>query len=323
MQMSLMYPLTEAHMLGICVIIYGASKFCEPVIGLLCDNWVSSYGRRLPLFLLSNIFVFVSLCVMGHGVHDNTRGPIYLCGFIICMFAINIAEVPYHGIIADEAELRPRTLGILSGYKMAWFLLGAALCQVAVSMGMSTISIYIAQIVLLPLFVGFTIKSMLVTASHPSDPPFRLTLRSAIASYTMSPSTHGILFWITASYFFLSAALQWERFLFFFVRDCISPTVSLAKVVASRAYIVCLVASACGAVCYSAFACTRRLGDRRCWLLNTFCLGAITCCMIFVETPAQLYYVAFAFGVNNGLFLSSSFALAIQHIPQGHQESLR
>ena len=136
LQMSLMYPLTEAHMLGICVIVYGASKFCEPVIGKLCDNWVSSIGRRLPLFLLANIFVFASLCMMCHSVRDSSRGALYLSGFVLCMFAINIAEVPYHGIIADEAELRPRTLGILSGYKMAWFLLGAALCQVAVMQGM-------------------------------------------------------------------------------------------------------------------------------------------------------------------------------------------
>ena len=123
-------------MLGICVIIYGASKFCEPVIGKLCDNWVSSLGRRLPLFLLANLLVFASLCIMCHSVRDSSRGALYLSGFISCMFAINIAEVPYHGIIADEAELRPRTLGILSGYKMAWFLLGAALCQVAVMQGM-------------------------------------------------------------------------------------------------------------------------------------------------------------------------------------------
>jgi hypothetical protein len=65
MQMSLMYPLTESHMLAICIIIYGASKFCEPVVGKFCDNWVSSLGRRLPLFLWSNVAVFVSLCIMG------------------------------------------------------------------------------------------------------------------------------------------------------------------------------------------------------------------------------------------------------------------
>ena len=78
---------------------------------------------------------------------------------------------------------------------------------------------------------------------------FGLTLRSAIASYTMSPSTHGILFWITASYFFLSAALNVSVFSSF----------------------LCAIASAlsaCGAVCYRAFACTHRLGDRRCWLLT-------------------------------------------------------
>ena len=213
-----MFPSTQAHMLGICVIIYGASKFCEPVIGKLCDNWSGSLGRRLPLFLLANMFVFASLCIMGHGVLDNTRGVFYLSGFIACMFAINIAEVPYHGIIADEAELRPRTLGILSGYKMAWFLLGAAVCQLAVVKSVSIFHIYVAQIISVPVFVGITMKCMHVVPALPSDPPFKLTIRSAIDCYRMSPSTHGVLFWITAAYFFLSAALQWERFLFFFVR---------------------------------------------------------------------------------------------------------
>jgi hypothetical protein len=247
----------------------------------------------------------------------------YLSGFVLCMFGINVSEVPYHGIIADEAELRPRTLPILSGYKMAWFLLGAALCQLAVMTGMLTTNIYAAQAIALLLFVGFTAKSMHVAASHPSQPPFTLTLRSAIDSYRMSPSSHGVLFWITASYFFLTAALQWERFLFFYVRDCIAPTIPRAKVVASTAYILCLVASACGAACYSALPCSRRLGDRRCWLINTFFLAAITFCIIFVDSPAQLYYVSLAFGINNGMFLSSSFALAVKHIPSGHQESLR
>ena len=249
----------------------------------------------------------------------------YLSGFVLCMFAINVSEVPYHGIIADEADLRPTTLPILSGYKMAWFLLGAALCQLAVMTGMLTSSIYAAQAIALLLFVAITAKSMHVAPSTPSQgqPPFTLTLRSAIDCYRMTPSSHGVLFWITASYFFLTAALQWERYLFFFVRDCIATTLLRAKVVASTAYLVALVASACGAACYSAAACTRRLGDRRCWLLNTVCLAAVTFCMIFVHTPAQLYYVSLAFGINNGMFLSASFALAVKHIPNGNQESLR
>jgi hypothetical protein len=321
--MSVMFPSTQAHMLGICVIIYGASKFCEPVIGKLCDNWSGSLGRRLPLFLLANMFVFASLCIMGHGVLDNTRGVFYLSGFIACMFAINIAEVPYHGIIADEAELRPRTLGILSGYKMAWFLLGAAVCQLAVVKSVSIFHIYVAQIISVPVFVGITMKCMHVVPALPSDPPFKLTIRSAIDCYRMSPSTHGVLFWITAAYFFLSAALQWERFLFFFVRDCIAATVPFAEVVASQAYITCLAASACAALCYGAFASIQRVGDRHCWLLSTFFLCAITVCMIFVVTPLQLYVASLAFGLGNGFMLSASFALAVQHIPLGHQESLR
>jgi MFS family permease len=164
---------------------------------------------------------------------------------------------------------------------------------------------------------------MRVLPSLPAQPPFQLTLRAAVACYAMTPASHGVLFWITASYFFLSAALQWERFLFFFVRDCVTATIPAAKAVASSAYFICLAASACGAICYGAFACSQRLGDRRCWLVSTFGLCAMTALMIAVHSPQQLYFISLAFGVFNGLFLSSSFSLAVQHIPHGHQESLR
>jgi hypothetical protein len=310
-------------MLGLCVIIYGASKFCEPVYGLLCDNWVSSYGRRLPLFCLANFVVFFSLCVMGHGVLDNTRGLLYMCAFTLCMFAINVAEVAYHGIIADEAELRPRTNSILSGYKTAWFIGGAACVQFAVISGFSTFSIYIAQLASVPLFLALTAASMHLSPTHACDPPFKLTLQSAARCYSASPASLGVFFWVIVAYFFVSAGLQWERFLFYFVRDCISPSVVLAKVYASRAYLACLVACACGAVCYSALGCTRQFGNRRCFMFSTFLIAGCSLWLIFVVTQLQLYLAIAALGAATGLMLSSSFALAVEHIPKGHVESLR
>jgi MFS family permease len=189
--------------------------------------------------------------------------------------------------------------------------------------GYSTFLVYIALIASVPLFVAITFKSMRVLPSHPTNPPFQLTLRDAVACYAMTPTSHGVLFWITASYFFLSAALQWERFLFFFVRDCVTATIPAAKAVASVAYFICLIASACGALCYGAFACSHRFGDRRCWLVSTFGLCAMTVLMITIHTPVQLYCISLVFGAFNGFFLSSSFSLAVQHIPHGQQESLR
>ena len=318
-----MFHHSEAHMLGLCVIIYGASKFCEPIYGLLCDHWVSSYGRRLPLLFLSNFLVFVSVCVMGYCVLDSSRGALFMCGFVACVFSINVAEVAYHGIIADEAELRPRTRGILSGYKTAWFICGAAYVQCALMMGFSTFSIYVAQIISVPLFLGLSAISMHVAPSLPSEPPFKLTLQTAADCYKLSPSTHGLFFWVTVSYFFASGGLQYERFLYFFVRDCISPSETLAKIIASRAYLACLVACACGAICYSAFGCTRRLGNRRCFMISAFLISSSTFLLILVETPLQLYVVFTSVGISSGLMLSSSFALALEHIPQGHHESLR
>lgn len=93
MQMGVMFPHREAHMLALCVVCYGASKFCEPVVGLMCDHWVSAYGRRLPLYLIANVLVFACLVCMGHGVLDNGRGALYTTAFIVCMFGINVAEV--------------------------------------------------------------------------------------------------------------------------------------------------------------------------------------------------------------------------------------
>jgi MFS family permease len=322
-QMSLMFHKSEAHMLGLCIIIYGASKICEPIYGLMCDHWVSSFGRRLPLLFLSSVVVFISLCVMGYSVLDNSRGSLFMCGFVSCMFAINVSEVAYHGIIADEAELRPRTNGILSGYKTAWFIGGAACVQVAIIMGFSTFSIYVAQIVSVPLFFGLTAVSMHVTPSLPSEPTFKITVEAATNCYKLSPSIHGQFFWVIVAYFFASGGLQWERFLFFFARDCISPSVPLAKIIGSRAYLASLVACACGAICYSAFGCTRRLGNRRCFMISTSLISCSTFVLILVETPIQLYAAFTAVGAFAGLMLSSSFALALEHIPQGHLESLR
>jgi MFS family permease len=323
MQMSLMFHQSEAHMLGLCIIIYGASKICEPIYGLLCDHWVSSYGRRLPLLFLSTVVVFISLCIMGYSVLDNSRGSLFMCGFVSCMFAVNVSEVAYHGIIADEAELRPRTHGILSGYKTAWFIGGAACVQVAIIMGFSTFSIYVAQIISVPFFFGITAISMHVAPSLPSEPTFKLTLEKAADCYKLSPSIHGQFFWVIVAYFFASGGLQWERFLFFFARDCITPSVSLAKIIGSRAYLASLVACACGAICYSAFGCTRRLGNRRCFMISTFLVACATFALMLVETPIQLYVVFTSVGAFAGLMLSSSFALALEHIPQGHLESLR
>lgn len=323
MQMSLMFPQIEAHMLGLCIIIYGASKFCEPIYGLLCDHWVSPLGRRLPLLLIANAAALISLCTMAYSTLDNARGNLFMCGFVSCMFAINVAEVAYHGILADETDLRPRSNGILSGYKTAWFIGGAACVQGATILGFSTFSIYVAQAVSVPFFLGLTAVSMRVLPSLPSDPPFKLTLRAAANSYKLSPASHGVFFWVIVAYFFVTAGTQWERYLFFFVRDCISPSVPLARVHASRAYMACLVACASGAVCYSAFACTRRFGNRLCFMFSSILLACFTSTLIVVETPSQLYVAIVAVGVATGVMISSSFALALEHIPHNELESLR
>ena len=318
-----MFPQSEAEMLGICIIIYGASKFCEPVYGLMCDHWVSPYGRRLPIYFLANFVVFISLGVMAYSVLDSSRGALYVCGFVLCMLAINISEVAYHGILADEADLRPRTHGILSGYKTAWFIAGAACVQSAVMLGVSTFSLYVAQMLSVPLFFCLSAGSMRVAPSSESDPPFKLSLYAAIASYRLSPATHGAFFWVIVSYFFISAGLQWERFLYFFVRDCIVPSATLAKIYASRTYLVTLISCASGAIFYSVLGFSRRFGNRRCFVLGAFLISVSTFVLIFVETTTQLYIAIAALGASTGLMLSSSFALALEHIPHGHQESLR
>ena len=85
----------------------------------------------------------------------------------------------------------------------------------------------------------------------------------------------------------------------------------------------CLVTCASGAVCYSAFACTRRFGNRLCVMCSSVLLACFTSTLIVVETPAQLYAAMAAIGSATGFIISSSFALALEHIPQGHLESLR
>ena len=235
-----------------------------------------------------------------------------------------LLQVPYHGIIADEAGLRPHTTGMLSGYKNTWFLLGAATIQFSVMTGIHVFSIYILQIIMVPLFVGITIMSMRVKESHPSDPPFRLTLRSALSSYKLSPTTHGMLFWVIIAYFIASAGLQWERYLYYFVRDCISPGEPLAKVIASRAYLLCMVTSACACACYSALSdLTRRVGNRRLFTASLLLLAGGSVLLIFVETPAQFMCACLPIGISSGVMLSAAFALAVENIPPGQQESLR
>jgi MFS family permease len=176
---------------------------------------------------------------------------------------------------------------------------------------------------LVPLFFCVSAASMRVEPSSESDPPFKLTLHAAISSYRLSHATHGVFFWVIVSYFFISAGLQWERFLFFFVRDCIVPSATLAKMYASRTYLVTLVSCASGAIFYSALGFSRRFGNRRCFMLGTFLISGSTFVLIFVETTSQLYIAIAVLGVASGLMLSSSFALALEHIPHGHQESLR
>ena len=235
-----------------------------------------------------------------------------------------LLQVPYHGIIADEALLRPHTTGMLSGYKNAWFLMGAAAVQFSVMMSVPVFSIYILQIISVPVFVGITIMSMRVKASHPSEPPFRLTLRSAIDSYKMTPASHGMMYWIILVYFIASAGLQWERYLYYFVRDCISPSQALAKVIASRAYLLCMVSSACACACYSALShLTRTIGNCRLFITSLLLLAGGTALLIFVDTPWHFMCVCLLFGISSGLMLSAAFALAVENIPAGQQESLR
>jgi len=111
--------------------------------------------------------------------------------------------------------------------------------------------------------------------------------------------------------------------LYFFVRDCIVPSATLAKIYASRTYLVTLISCASGAIFYSVLGFSRRFGNRRCFVLGAFLISVSTFVLIFVETTTQLYIAIAALGASTGLMLSSSFALALEHIPHGHQESLR
>jgi MFS family permease len=85
----------------------------------------------------------------------------------------------------------------------------------------------------------------------------------------------------------------------------------------------CLITCASGAVCYSAFACTRRFGNRLCVMCSSVLLACFTSTLIVVETPAQLYAAMAAIGSATGFIISSSFALALEHIPHNELESLR
>ncbi len=283
----------------------------QPLAGAASDGWVSRWGRRRPLILIGSSldYLFLILLAWAGGL-----GWLAL-GYLGLQLTSNLAHGAAQGLIPDLVP--PQQTGRASAVKnlidmtgliVSSLLVGRLLAPGVVQPVAPVVAIgFVLGVVTLITLLGVREASALRSGGSQR---LRQQMGGFIASLrpALQPPFGQI---VLSRFLFLIGIYGIQVFAQYYVRDVLgadNPIQLTGDLLAAITLSLVVFALAGGWL-------GDRIGHRRVQLIASG-IGVLGCLLLnWARTPALLLAIGVVLGVGIGLFLTSNWALAIQHAP--------
>eukprot|EP00929_Paragymnodinium_shiwhaense_P092572 TRINITY_DN52527_c0_g1_i1.p1 TRINITY_DN52527_c0_g1~~TRINITY_DN52527_c0_g1_i1.p1 ORF type:complete len:563 (+),score=105.57 TRINITY_DN52527_c0_g1_i1:61-1749(+) len=332
-------------MLAIMMLISGVTQVINPLVGLLSDRCMSSWGRRRPFMVLGGC-----VGILGVAVQDfasmNHWPYLYMVSFTFSMLALNTVFTAVVGIMPDMVPTEQT--GVASGISALHTVAGSNLGLVVYdNLSGSTeerlhgMYVFFTTSIALSLAITVLACDEKVLMAPPTDCAgedendkesrnsrglcgekhrclsIPIQGRDLIDSYYIDPRQHtdfAIVFWSRTFYY---TGVSMQAFFKYYLEDVVGIEDSEAALVKTA-----VIGQFCAAL---AALPTGRLSDyfgaeRRVFIyLSCVILAAGNLANCFVRSAEDVYVIAGILGAGNGVYLAMDAALALDHLPSGDE----
>lgn len=332
--------------------IAGVTQLISPMVGLISDRCLCSWGRRRPFIVFGGLLGAMGIVVQAYA--SARRIPaLYFAAYCVSMLALTTA---YTAVVAVMPDLiPPEQSGTASGVAALHTLAGANMGFVVYyavpgSIDDRLFAIYMSFVVITLLCVLFTAcscREFPITGSRPPEPTkeddaesidrekdqltrpgvvaassnrclsMELRARDVLDSYYIDPRKHpdfSLVFW-SRTFYYLGASVQ--AFYKYYLKDVVEIEDAEAAIITTAMV---------GQLCAAATAIptgllSDRIGRTRKPFIYAACavlaVGQLANC--FVRNEAQVIAVCAVLGCANGVYLAMDAALALDTLPSGEE----
>lgn len=285
----------------------------QPIIGALSDRTRTRWGPRVPYFAVGTALVMVCLYTIALAPSYS----IVIAAVLAFQLGSNAVQAPWQALIPDLVPMDQR--GAAAGFKASFeilsFIAGRRLSGTLVAEGKTLTAVSAAAAVYL---VALLVTSLAVRerrgrrgAAPRSDEAGFLWGAFAI-DWKAHPA---FLCWFINRWLFWSGFIALNTFLLFFLVDVVGMNPSsaqryFANLSTILGLMVVLVSLPAGRI-------ADRIGRRPLVILAGSLAAWGTLIVLVVPNPTTLYVAGGLIGLSMGLFLSASWAMVTDIVPEG------
>lgn len=289
----------------------------QPVAGAFSDRSNFSWGRRRPYILVGIIAAIMLLPGIGFA------GSYIAIFAIYCLMQVsaNIAQGPYQAFIPDLVPVRNRGIAsgikglfeILGGFALVYLIFYLANRYLAVegSSWLFPVLVILAAMLLIAMLITIImVKERPVSGSSISPLP---TLRQSPALKVRANS--GFILFLLSRLLFIMALTTLQSFAFYFLQDM----VHVSDTTTATAGLLALVGTGMAVAVYPAGHLSDRLGRKPMLVVSGFVGACGILLLLFAPSYGYTLFSGALIGIAGGIFMSSSWALAIDLLPKNEE----
>jgi len=307
-----MFEQNHAVFLAVMLVLAGVSQLVSPAAGYWSDRCTAAMGRRMPFVLLGNLVLFICLGLM-YLARTYLYGYLYLFLLFIAIVALNIAYTGFTGLVSDVVPADQ--MGFASGIMGTLTALGAVVGLLALGFWVELDMAYAIYAVAVLVTTPFTWVAAQEQRLDPDDcKPYNRG--EILASYWISPTSHGDFFWVFVSRTFYYMGVSIQIYILYYLRDTMEDK-AIADNAQTYTAILCIISqSASGLVSSVAGGVSDSLGRKPLIYLSCTIMALVYIGYCFIHSYTWVVALGLCYGASNGVYLAVDYALAVECLPR-------
>jgi len=290
------------------------------VAGIMSDRCTSRWGRRKPFLLVGTItsLVLLVVCVFAENYKSIWIFAMLVMGLNLCL---SIAGGPFQGLIPDSVnETQTGAASGVNGFAVEMGnLIGFTLT--AGYLHINKYALWLIYTVLGGLFALFSLPTIFGFRERPrADRPPRLTLREFVKAFHLPTSRYSLFFGaISIKFFATMACFTAHPFLAYYIHDVIfqhSAEITKSGYFTAITIVIAVTAS----IPTSLFAgrASDKVGRKPMVIIGILLMvisNGILLLSTFYSNIKLIFGSGLAYGMGNGIFSTSNWALLVSSLP--------
>ncbi len=285
----------------------------QPLAGAISDGWVSRWGRRRPLLVAATLFDLVFLALLGW-----SGGLVWIfIGYIGLQISSNMGQGPAQGLLPDRVA--PDKTGAASGLKTFMDMTALIIASLVAGRlldpkGKDASLVMLILIVVILFSAAVTIFGTREEPSYRSERKVGSWLHELKQQFRIDFRANTSYWWLIAQRgLFLLGIYGIQAFAQYYLRDVLkveNPVKTTGDLLAALTVALVILAVAGGWL-------SDRFGAKRVLYAASFLSSFGFLLLWLAKSPSTLVLYGSVLGAGIGLFLTASWALANQLVPEG------